>query len=121
MLTNLSKVSRFRRRRLELLVAAVDIRHARIDEFRRIDAVERRQHHGIESAFAGFGVRMPEGPHAAGPAEAVMDAPWAELVVREVGFPGEQPDVVGAHRGEPRPLLCADRAVALDRPGPEVE
>src|SRR5581483_3472218 len=63
----------------------------------------------------------PERPHAAVPAEEMMGVPRAELVVREVPLPGQQPKRIGLDDRAPGALLAADRAVASARPGAEID
>src|SRR5882724_2642035 len=81
-----SEVPGLGRRRFPFVVAPVDIHHGSIGQFGGIDVIEGAQVDGIEGAGAVFHVCLSEGAHPAGPAEAVMDAPGAELVVRQFGF-----------------------------------
>src|SRR5262249_4187119 len=108
-----SKIPSLGRRRCEVVVAPIEIRHGSIGELRGINAVEGAQVDGIEDA-AVPAVGMSEGAHAASPAEAVMDAPGPELLVRQLGVASEQADIGRADSREPGALLRADRAVALD-------
>src|SRR4029450_5613022 len=109
-----SEVPRLGRRRFPVVVASVDIGHGRTGELDGIDLVEGGQADGVESGSRVLDVGLPEGAYAAGLAEAVMDAPGAELVVAQVGCAREQAHVGRPPRHQPRSLLRADRAVALD-------
>jgi hypothetical protein len=94
-------MSRLGRRRLPVVIAPVDVLHWRIRELDRINIIEYSQIHGIELAAGVWHICVTERADPASSAKEVMDAPKTELVVRELGFAGEQPKRVGADRGEP--------------------
>src|SRR5262245_46910082 len=84
-------------RRLEVVVASVDIADGSVGELRRIDIVQRAEIDRIE----GAAFRMPERAYPAGSAEAMMDAPGAELVICQLGIAGNQAHIGRADRREP--------------------
>src|SRR4051812_18265173 len=95
------------------VVQHIEVAHRQSSERARIHAVQgvhaqgdRRDALRIDSAR--------EGPHAAGPAEEMVQALLAELIVDQVAFAGQQAHVAGRYEGKPCARLRAERAVAAE-------
>src|SRR4051812_42011543 len=107
-----SKMARFRRR-LEIVVQHIEILDRRLDQLLGVDAVEAVDPHSVGRVPARIAAERV-GAHAARATEDVVDALAPELVVAEVVFAGEQPEVRRGHGREPPARLEADRAVAFE-------
>src|SRR5581483_5726632 len=110
-----SKMPGLRRLVPPVIVAAVEIFHGRGDQFGRRCIVERRQLDGDEIAADFRDVAVPERTHAAVPAEPVMAATAAELIIAQVVRALQQAERVGLDGDAPIARLGADRAIALPR------
>src|SRR5436190_2514366 len=86
------------------VVQHIEISHRQRRERARLHAVEgvhaqreRRDALGVDGAR--------EGPYAAGPAEEMVQALLAELVVDQFAFAGQHAHFAGRYEGEPRTRL----------------
>jgi hypothetical protein len=93
----------------------------RFGKFRRIEIVETGEVHRIIGAADLLDVTVTEGRDAARPAEPVMAAHGAELIVGQFVFAREQAKRLQLDDGAPIASLGTDRAVALARAGAQVE
>jgi hypothetical protein len=107
-------MARFRRRRLEIVSATIDVHDGKRGEFGIRNALQTAHDYGDE-LFAIRSAAASEGLDAAVLAEQMMDAPGAELIVAERVCTAQQPEILTIEGGQPGSRLAANRAIALQR------
>ncbi|HEU4486688.1 MAG TPA: hypothetical protein VFR96_14470 [Povalibacter sp.] len=114
------QVPRFRGRRPEIVVSAIEICDWQRREFGVLDTVQAAHDHDMHP-FALRVRALRERLDAAAAAEQMLDAMLIELIPAERVFTLQQSESAGRYCREPRPSLAADRAVASEGPLAQVE
>src|SRR6185437_15184536 len=104
-----------------IVVAAIHVADGERGELGGAEVVERGQRHRDIVAADLLDMPPRKRTDSAGPAEQVMALLRAELVVAEIVLAREHAQILRLAADRPVALLGADRAVALARPGLEIE
>src|SRR5688500_17233255 len=107
-------MSRFRRGRLEIVVAAIDVHDGKRGELSVRKILQRAYEHS-EGLFAFRLAHASEQFDAAVPAELMLDALGAELIRAERVLPAQDPEIRAIDSDQPRSRLAANRTIALHR------
>lgn len=100
------------RLRPPVIVAPISVFDGRVDEFLGTRVIERAQLDGDIVATDLFDVSAAKWPNATVPAEEVVPAPGAKLVVAEIAFSGQETEVCWLDDRAPVARLRADGTIA---------
>jgi hypothetical protein len=106
-------MSGFHRRRLPVVIAAIEVADRGVCQFRRVDVVQTGQVDAVEIAAQGIEMPASECLYATVPAKQTVPGFGAELVVRQLTLAGQKAKGVGLDDTAPSTGLGTERAVAL--------